>query len=105
MQGDPATLIVSEQSKEGTRVAARTNRTTLSQAWRDKIRTSMLINRLQNHVAGRIEMSATQLRAAEVLLRKTLPDQQATQVSGPDGVPLEMVGRIELVPLGANSQG
>lgn len=65
----------------------------------------MLINRLQNHVAGRLEMSPTQLRAAEVLLKKTLPDQTASEISGPGGGPIEAVGRIELVPLSADSKG
>jgi hypothetical protein len=57
-------------------MAARSNKVRLTEAWREKIRTSMLINRLQNHVIGRIEMTQTQLRAAEVLLKKCLPDQQ-----------------------------
>lgn len=78
-------------------MAARKNKTTLGAAWREKIRTSMLINRLQNHVAGRLDMSPTQLRAAEVLLRKTLPDQTATEMSGPGGGPVETVSRIERV--------
>ena len=85
-------------------MAARIRKTNLNAAWREKIRTSMLINRLQNHVAGRLDMSATQLRAAEVLLKKTLPDQTASEISGPNGGPLEAVGRIELVPLVGNSK-
>lgn len=75
-------------------MAARKSRKELSQAWREKIRTSMLINRLQNHVAGRLEMTQTQLRAAEVLLKKTLPDQSATELTGPDGGPVETVSKI-----------
>ena len=63
-------------------MAARINKTELSDRWREKIRTSMLINRLQNHVVGRIEMTATQLRAAEILLKKNLPDLQAVAHSG-----------------------
>lgn len=72
-------------------MAARINKTTLSKAWREKIRTSMLINRLQNHVAGRIEMTATQLRAAEVLLKKTLADQQHTTIAGDAESPPRLV--------------
>lgn len=69
-------------------MAARTNKVKLTTAWREKIRTSMLINRLQNHVAGRIEMSSTQLRAAEILLRKNLPDLQAVVLSGDPDNPI-----------------
>src|ERR1700748_3224924 len=61
---------------------------------RQKIRTSMLINRLQNHVLGRIEMSKTQLQAAGILLRKTLPDMIA-QVS--ERRPLEAMADDELL--------
>jgi hypothetical protein len=42
----------------------------------------MLARRLQNHVLGKIEMSPTQLRAAEVLLKKTLPDLSAVAHTG-----------------------
>lgn len=69
-------------------MAARTNKVRLTEAWREKIRTSMLINRLQNHVVGRIEMSATQLRAAEILLKKNLPDLQAVVHSGDPDSPI-----------------
>lgn len=41
----------------------------------------MLINRLQNHVAGNLDMSKTQIQAAGILLRKTLPDMVATTVT------------------------
>ena len=42
--------------------------------WRDRIRTSMLINRLQDHIDGKLEMKDTQVRAALGLLKKTAPD-------------------------------
>jgi hypothetical protein len=61
---------------------------------REKIRTSMLINRLQNHVAGRLEMSKTQIQAAGILLRKTLPDMIAQQV---ERRPLETMRDDELL--------
>jgi hypothetical protein len=41
---------------------------------REKIRTSQLVNRLENHALGKLELSATQIKAIEVLIRKTLPD-------------------------------
>lgn len=49
---------------------------------RDKIRTSQLINRLHNHVFDKVELSATQLKAIEILLKKTLPDLQSISVEG-----------------------
>lgn len=61
---------------------------------RQKIRTSMLINRLQNHVLGRLDMTKTQLQAAGILLRKTLPDMIAQTV---ERRPLEAMADDELL--------
>lgn len=49
---------------------------------RKKIQASQLINRLNDHVFGMVEMTATQLKAAEVLLKKSLPDLQSIDVTG-----------------------
>jgi hypothetical protein len=52
---------------------------------RDRINTGILLNRLQNHVVGKVKMSNTQVQAAKVLLNKTLPDLQAMQLTGAGG--------------------
>ena len=39
-----------------------------------RIQTSKLVDRVQNHAFGKVKMTPTQLLAAQVLLRKTLPD-------------------------------
>jgi hypothetical protein len=49
---------------------------------RQKIQTSQLINRLTDHAFGKVEMSATQVRAAEILLRKTIPDLSTYHIDG-----------------------
>jgi hypothetical protein len=49
---------------------------------RERIQASMLVKRLSDHVSGKIEMSATQVRAAEILLRKAVPDLANFQHSG-----------------------
>lgn len=74
-------------------MAAR-KRTWTPDVVRQKIRTSMLINRLQNHVAGRLDMSKTQIQAAGILLRKTLPDMVAQTV---EQRPLEAMRDDELL--------
>ena len=51
------------------------------QETRDKIRASQLINRLQDHVHDRVELSATQITAALGLLRKVLPDLKAVELA------------------------
>ena len=49
---------------------------------RDRIRVSYLVTRLTKHVRGEVELSATQLRAAEILLRKALPDLASVEHTG-----------------------
>lgn len=49
---------------------------------RAKIQTAQIINRLQAHINGEIELSATQVSAAKVLLGKTLPDLGAVEHTG-----------------------
>ena len=47
---------------------------------RDKIRASYLINRLMNHIEGKVELSMSQVRAIEILLRKSVPDLARVEV-------------------------
>jgi hypothetical protein len=60
-------------------MAAR-KRLRLALKTRERIRTSMLINRLQDHVFGRCEMTLSQVKAALSVLRKTLPDLKPIKV-------------------------
>jgi hypothetical protein len=47
---------------------------------REKIQTSQLINRLQDNAIGEENMTAGQIRSAEILLRKSVPDLQAIEM-------------------------
>ena len=47
-----------------------------SQQVRDGIKVDKLLERLERHALGEDDMSATELRAAEILLKKSLPDLQ-----------------------------
>lgn len=49
---------------------------------RGKIRTTQLINRLQDHIDGKCEMSQTQITAIRILLGKSIPDLQAVEHTG-----------------------
>ena len=49
---------------------------------REKIKTSQLINRLEDHVLNELELSATQIKAIEILLKKTMPDLKQVEVTG-----------------------
>jgi hypothetical protein len=58
---------------------------------RDRIRVSMLVKRLTDHAVGKVEMSPTQVKAVEVLLKKSLPDLAAIELSGKeDGAPIAL---------------
>ena len=50
-------------------------------ATREKIQTSQLINRLQNNALGKLDLTQMQQRSIEILLRKTLPDLAATDLT------------------------
>ena len=52
---------------------------------REKIKTSQLVNRLTNCALGDVELTAQQLKAIEILLRKSLPDLSAVSIEGSGG--------------------
>ncbi len=58
---------------------------------RSKIQTSQLINRLMGHANGEVEMSATQVRAAEILLKKTIPDLSSMELGSDPDKPVKHV--------------
>jgi hypothetical protein len=55
-------------------MAARIRKIRHDENTRMKIQAATLINRLSDHAVGKVDLSSTQVRAIEVLLRKILPD-------------------------------
>ena len=49
---------------------------------REKIKTSQLVNRLTDCALKDLELTAQQLKAIEILLRKSLPDLSAVSIEG-----------------------
>lgn len=49
---------------------------------RAQIDAGKLVKRLSNHAHGEDEMTSTQIKAAEILLRKCVPDLTAVELSG-----------------------
>lgn len=80
-------------------MAARKTRVSHDQKTREKIQTSQLVNRLTNHALGETELTATQLRAIEILLKKTLPDLSSVEHKGDAESPLEVITNITLKSL------
>jgi hypothetical protein len=68
------------------------------QLTRDKIQTSMLVNRLNKFALDEdnsVRMSSDQVRAALGLLKKTIPDLAVTAHTGPDGGPVLVITGVE----------
>ncbi len=57
---------------------------------RAKIQTSQLINRLNSIGMGEADCSPTQMKAIEILLRKSLPDLSTIALTGGDGGPVQI---------------
>jgi len=69
-------------------MAARVN-PELTERWREKIRLSQIINRLDQCAVGEIDMTPSQLKAADMLLKKLVPDLNRTELTGPDNGPIQ----------------
>jgi hypothetical protein len=59
---------------------------------RTRIQTSQLINVLQDHaLSAESEISPSRMKAIEILLKKSLPDLSAVEVSGDEESPVRLV--------------
>lgn len=74
-------------------MAARKLKRFHSDEIRAKIQTSQLINRLTDHALGKVELSTSQVRAIEVLIKKTVPDLSSVALTGEDGGAFTVVVR------------
>jgi hypothetical protein len=63
-------------------MAARIRKIRHDDETRLKIQVSQLLNRLQRHVLGEVDMLPSQIQAAQILLKKALPDLQAIELQG-----------------------
>lgn len=57
---------------------------------RERIRVALLSKRLQDHALGKLEMTDSQRKATEILLKKTLPDLQSTTIRGDADAPVAL---------------
>ena len=80
-------------------MAARLNLRQLDSV-RETIKGSQLVNSLQKHINGDLEMRPSQVTAALGLLKKIIPDLAVTQITGDDENPLRVVSKVEIVPFG-----
>lgn len=64
---------------------------------RARIQAAKLIDRLDAAAMGEIDLTPQQVRAIEILLKKTLPDLSATELSGADGGPLQANVNVQFI--------
>ena len=57
---------------------------------RRKIQASVIIDRLEKHVKGELELTATQISAAQTLLDRSVAKLSQIQHTGADGGPIEL---------------
>ena len=63
---------------------------------RAKIQASQLVNRLTDHAFGKVELQPSQIKAIEILLKKSLSDLSSVELSGKDGEPIKTVVTWEM---------
>jgi hypothetical protein len=69
---------------------------THAQKTREKIQGSLIVNKLIDHVLGKLEMSPTQVTAACKLMNKTIPDLKSLELSGDQENPLKINNKWEV---------
>lgn len=77
-------------------MAATKRNAMLIEEAREKIKTTQLINRLQDHGLGKVEMSPTQVQAINILLKKRIPDLSSMAMGQDpelDAIKLETIER------------
>lgn len=71
-------------------MAARKNKITHDDKTKRLIQASQLLNRLFSHANGEIEMTASQVNAAKVVIGKAIPDLRAVEITGEGGGPVKV---------------
>jgi hypothetical protein len=72
---------------------------------RAKIANSQILNRLIGHAEGTVEMTPTQVTAAGMLLKKVMPDLQASQIEASVEATVEEIRRVIIRPDDKNAGG
>lgn len=74
-------------------MAARINKTTHDDKTKRLISASQLLNRLISHANGEIEMTASQVNAAKIVIGKAIPDLKAVELTGEGGGPIRLMAQ------------
>lgn len=74
-------------------MGARKNRAatkgSMPKVWRERISAAMIAHRLMDHFEGKVELTNTQLKAADLLFKRVEPELTRTELTGKDGGAIE----------------
>ena len=65
---------------------------------RAAIRAEEIVEKLNDHILGSVKLTNTQVRAAEILLRKIQPDLVATHLTTDDGTGVPLLKIVRAAP-------
>jgi hypothetical protein len=87
-------------------MAARKNRGvgSLPEEWKDKIKATQIMNRLEKCLNGEVELTAQQIKAADIILKKIVPDLGRVEHTGDEEAPIHHDHKVtvELIKPNAN---
>lgn len=78
-------------------MAARTNKPKHDDRTKERIRASQLLNRLNDFVNGKCELSPAQVQAAKIVIGKIIPDMKAVEISGDPDRPIKSQVLVEFI--------
>ena len=78
-------------------MAARTRKPLHDERTKERIRASQLLNRLNDFVNGKCELSPAQVQAAKIVIGKVIPDMKAVEISGDPDKPIQSRVSVEFV--------
>lgn len=84
-------------------MAARKRKVTLTDDWKANIRAGVLMARLYDHALGEVEMSQSQIKAAQIVIGKVIPDVARTEHTGENGGAVNHSVTIQVVGVPANA--
>ena len=78
-------------------MAARVNKRLHDEQTKRRIQASQLLNRLILHANNKVDISATQIIAAKIVIGKSIPDLKSIEYKGNDEKPVQRHMIVEFV--------
>jgi len=79
-------------------MASRKRKLALTEDWKERISAGVIVDRLLKHVSGDLELSSTQISAANILLKKIIPDLSSANINQKLSGLVNVKGVLTVVP-------